>query len=68
MSLSYENFVISGNILEIYVKRTHNSDMCHLCHCGTSGTNWQMAISQQEIVEMLRKLVPRVINTYKFKY
>ena len=28
----YENFVISGNILAIYVKGTHNSDMCHLCH------------------------------------
>ena len=35
--------------------------------CGKSGTNSQMAISQQEIVEKLRKLVPRVINTYKIQ-
>ena len=35
--------------------------------CGTSGTKWQMAISQQEMVEMLRKLKPKVFNTYKFQ-
>ena len=29
--------------------------------CGTSGTDLQMAISQQEIVEMLRKISPKLI-------
>ena len=29
--------------------------------CGTSGTDLQMAIFLQEIVEMLRKLAPRLI-------
>ena len=32
--------------------------------CDTSGTNIQMVISQQGIVEMLRKLAPRVIQKY----
>ena len=35
--------------------------------CGTSGTDLQMAISQQEIVEMLRKLAPRLIYTYRIQ-
>ena len=35
--------------------------------CATVAQVAQMAISQQEIVEMLRKLVPRVINTYKIQ-
>ena len=29
--------------------------------------NVQMAISQQEIVEMLRKLAPRVFQTYRIQ-
>ena len=32
-----------------------------MCHCGTSGTNFRMTVSQQLIVGMFRKLLARVI-------
>ena len=49
-------YTLSGHIIVIFST------------CGTSSTNGQIAISQQEIVEMLRKLAPRVIYTYKIKF
>ena len=63
--LIYMKNLLSQVLIWRYTLMGHIMVIC--ATCGTSSTNCQIAISQQEIVQTLRKFAGSVINTYKIQ-